>query len=799
MPPVSAFARRIASTKNLIQPRAIKPLRPNNFESPISRVPGAYPQGALGRAATPLKTSSQYNSSEDEYAPLMSSSLPKDALICSSSNSKLINHRLQQFSPGHRRSHSNQTISIRNDGHGNEIVLKSSVSDQNLIFQDENYSGNAGQNNQSMFITRRHDPEGSSSNILVSNETFGAGQNRVNSTRIQTHNSTDEGNSIICLKNGSGTAGVDNVSSVFYTRSRSAAMPIMSPTLPMPLKECVARNTRHPPRVESSSSLDEFQVRAPFGMGQRKHVNEMLVPRSPSVICPSPSSHAVGGDTFRRKYVAANEVAKMQPRGKNVMTRSFDPIGAEQNFVEYDSDTGWKRRSMPMNIFSSWGFEEPITSQSPLPISKVSVAEVKDSGSRNLIESMPRTSSTMKHGEEAEHGTELASNDTRRPEAGKRRRPRRKSQSVDDVSGKESTDLNFKEYAGQNRGNGRAELSRNVSQLPDTKIDGKRNSGASDSGRITSRQVSNNSDDIRNVIEGVRLELAANPKINAYSSDENTSRNISRRQPRGKITNKNTNLSDNENATRDKSNIKPEREKQINSGVEDEGSDDVFTNNSFAKSRHASLTSKDKKVSHPIRRTSSLEDLAKFKERLVERRGKSVEGLNRKTSSSVSINETPQVHTYDNGSSSFKTLQSMARRTPTNSTSSLKNGVALLNATPARGSLKKSAASPSKKTSGKPKSPKKCKKSNNSSEYDPRERRRDGNGNERDMYRYRDRGDRDKELSDREQKESQNDSFNRSLSNTEGTPDDKIGELLVVAIKPWTMSSYFNIHFQTGA
>lgn len=770
VPPVSAFSRRIASMKNLIHPRAIKPLRPKNFELPILRNPSAYSQGETSRGANHLKRSSQYTSSEDEYAPLMSSSLPKDALLCSTNNSQLINQRRRQFSPGHRRSHSNQTISIRNDGHGNEIVLKSSMSDQNFIFQNENFSDDTGQYNQNMFISRRHDPEGSSSNILVASETFGTGQNRVKSMRIKTDNSADEKNSVICLKNASNSGTARILPSV--TQRYSVALP----SVPMHLTECVARETRHAPRVESSASLDGFQVRAPFGVGQRKHVNEM------SAIRPFPSAHAVGGDKLLRKYVATIEGAKMLPRCDNVMTRSFDPIGAEQDLVEYDSDTGWKRRSMPMHIFSSWTFEEP---QSALPISKVSVAEVKDTGSRNLIESMPRTSSTMKHGEEAERGTELASNDTRRPEAGKRRRPRRKSQSVDDVSGKESaprTDLNFKEYGGRNSAVARAKLSRNAPQLPETKMDDKECSGAFVSVRNTSQEVTNKYDDMKRNIEGASLELATKPKINSYMSDESTPRQLSHRQPRD-VMKKNTIFKNNETTTRDQLPLNSEEKYKMPAGMEEEGSDDVFIASSFARSRPASFSSKNKKTNHPKRRTSSLEDLVKFKERLVESRGKSVDGLSRKTSSSVSINETPQVHTYDkdNDSSSFRTLRSMARRTPTNSTSSLNDGVAPLNATPVRGSLKKSTASPSKKPPGKTKSPKKCKKSNNSSEYDPRERRRDGNGNERDMYRYRERGgDRDKELSDREQKDSQNDSFNRSLSNAEGTPDDKIGEMVVL-------------------
>lgn len=837
--PLDKFSNRISSTRNLVQPRPQRmiPPPPSSVEYPTEMIP------SMG--TTPLQQFSSFNSSEDEFnRQLMSSSLPN--------NKNILSIRRQEHQ-AHRRSMSNQTISIRNEGHGNEIVLKASMSDQNLIFQNENYSDGRNQFNQSMFITR-HDPEGSSSNIVVSNETFGTGPTRFNSTCIQTGANVDDGNSMICLKNAmntatsnSGGSGDDGVGppNVNYRRSRNAMLPKI-PTVAAAAamqnnhRECVFDNGRRTtPRVESTASLDGFQgggqvigYGSPIGSGhQRKYVNERLLPRSPSLMCPSPS-HAVGGvDNLSRKSVTTPAANRKLPSCEHLMTRSMGPIGAEQPQplplpqLEYDSDTGWKRRSMPINMFSSMAFEEPITAES-WPISKVSTAaEATEKASRNLIESMPRESflsATQYRGD----GVGVCTSDgsitptyidnaqlsssaqgpnvsiKKSNEAGGRRR---KSQSGRDTADPDPTkaDLNFAEFVGKDKGN--AKMSRSASRLTKTKTD-----GGSVATEKHSKEAYDSSGSIKDIIDEVRTELLAKPKTNAYLSDESPPRDLSknRRQidklPKTRANSRDKSHGRNNNAKRKKE----EDMEKFKDNAEDTGdeSDDVFTT-PFLRGRNASFSAKEKKVARPKRRTSSLEDLITFQKKINQKnRNRSADGADssRKTSSSVSINDTPQVFTYDKSSDSFKTLRGIARRSPTNSTSSLNNGVALLNSKPARGSLKKSPATASTSPSaGKPSSkspakkpdtklPKKsakpaAKSTKSSSEYEPRERRRDGNGNERDMYRYRDRdrdrdrgdrdrGDRDKELSDRDQRGSQNDSFNRSLSNTEGTPDDKIGE-----------------------
>lgn len=789
--PPNKFTKRLRSPGPVFQPRAVR-VSPLLLDGQLSNAAHSHP-------AIPLaKTSSDFNSSEDDSRIARRSSPLRHE---DSMHRNLINIRRQE-SQGHRRSLSNQTISITNDCHSNEIMLKSSLSDQNLIFQNDNYSPATGQYQQSMIISRN---DQGSSNILVSNETVGSSGNRVNSTRIETGNVGDENSSMICVRNASNARGDGaNHSSVFYKRSRNAALPKI-PTM-LNYKESGPEQCgikAHPslprrrPVVESSASLDGFQqaatttraaaVGTEFGRSQPKYVNEVLLPRGPSPMCPS-SSYAAGACNLSGQSAATS--TRAEARCKEVMRRSFVPIAA-QDLVEYDSDAGWKRRSMPINILSSSSFEEAVKRES-LPISKVSEeTEARDKDSRNLVESMPKAaaaeSSFLPYHKNVvptvggESGALQTSLEQARANVVKRsqteKRQRRKSQSGHDVSGRDA-DLNFSEYVGRDNGQNKVPREAASFQLLQKTI-------MEDASRT--KEVYNSADSIKNIIDEVRSELMAQPRKDSYLSDESPLN-----EPLKKS---NYNKKDTRNKLSRNANGSNKAEMNVRPDADDEVSDDVFVSMP-ARERHASFSAKEKRVVYPKRRTSSLEDMAQFQKRLAQtNRCKSTEGSSRKTSSSVSINETPQVFTYDNGADSFATLRSIARPPNTNSSSSLNNGVSLLNTKPCRGSLKKSVASPSSKSSvpaspakshgksktdpakSRKKSPKRGKKSVNSSDYDPRDRRRDGNGNERDSYRYRDRGDRDKgELSDREQKDSLNDSFNRSLSNTEGTPDDKIGK-----------------------
>lgn len=192
--------------------------------------------------------------------------------------------------------------------------------------------------------------------------------------------------------------------------------------------------------------------------------------------------------------------------------------------------------------------------------------------------------------------------------------------------------------------------------------------------------------------------------------------------------------------------------------------------------------------------------------RFSERRSSSLEGLNlyqaqklldkklESGRSTVSINDKPEYFEYDKtfpkhptkarSSGSFPSIANRALNFPKNQP----NGVDCLQMSPKRGLLKKPSNAALNDVPS------------NSSEYDVRDRGGNGSGrgdvnnsagnssrtgagqqslsgtsSNRDTYRERsgDRGDQIRSLSDRER--DQDDSFNRSMSNTEGTPDDKIG------------------------
>lgn len=195
------------------------------------------------------------------------------------------------------------------------------------------------------------------------------------------------------------------------------------------------------------------------------------------------------------------------------------------------------------------------------------------------------------------------------------------------------------------------------------------------------------------------------------------------------------------------------------------GSDEVFEPPTFEKA--------PQKRSQQ-RRSSSLEDLSLFQaKKLLEKdleRGRS----------SVSINDKPQYFEYSKksfgrGVKAHGSYPSIANRALNFPQKNNPNGIASLQMSPKRGLLKKPSSGVVNAVPS------------NSSEYDVRERGSiSGAANSRgpigpsglsshNRESYRDRGDREpsRSLSDRDPREQ--DSFNRSLSTNEGTPDDKIG------------------------
>ncbi|XP_061499752.1 regulating synaptic membrane exocytosis protein 2 isoform X5 [Anopheles gambiae] len=264
---------------------------------------------------------------------------------------------------------------------------------------------------------------------------------------------------------------------------------------------------------------------------------------------------------------------------------------------------------------------------------------------------------------------------------------------------------------------------------------------------------------------------------------------------------------------------------------EEEGDDEVFES-SFSRGRNSSFNGKSslkRRARYDTRRTSSLEGLDQFLANLQDRNrrgGRDGAGKNDSARhSSVSINEKPEYFEYTKSPSSPYCTSSSGRasassRKPANYASILSsnkssNGVALLQTTPKRPSMKKSSNMPpavgdvvgrasdgtrsrshdrhAATRSGSPSTSAgrlpvdhQRRAHTTHSDYDVRGRSRYGGHNGgREAYRQRDRDrdrdrnssdhERDRDLSDREQRESrERGELDQSLSNTEGTPEDKI-------------------------
>uniref|UniRef100_A0A182FQP1 C2 domain-containing protein n=1 Tax=Anopheles albimanus TaxID=7167 RepID=A0A182FQP1_ANOAL len=261
---------------------------------------------------------------------------------------------------------------------------------------------------------------------------------------------------------------------------------------------------------------------------------------------------------------------------------------------------------------------------------------------------------------------------------------------------------------------------------------------------------------------------------------------------------------------------------------EGEDYDDEVFESSFSRGRNASFNGKSslrrRTQEYDVRRTSSLEGIDQFLAKLQEKGRQTGAGKSDSARhSSVSINEKPEYFEYTkspmsplrSSSSRIASSRPSANTALSSSHSGLKssNGVALLQTEPKRPSMKKPSTSTS--TAGGTRSRSHDRHSRTaspssssslghhrpsshrtdadhrttaySSEYDVRGRSRySGHNGGRDVaYRHRDRErdrertgsdhERDRELSDREQRETREPAeLDQSLSNTEGTPEDKI-------------------------
>ncbi|XP_055607380.1 regulating synaptic membrane exocytosis protein 2 isoform X3 [Uranotaenia lowii] len=246
---------------------------------------------------------------------------------------------------------------------------------------------------------------------------------------------------------------------------------------------------------------------------------------------------------------------------------------------------------------------------------------------------------------------------------------------------------------------------------------------------------------------------------------------------------------------------------------EDEGSDDDVFESPFSRGRNSSFNGKSscrRRSRYDTRRTSSLEDLKKFISNHQQSENITSSRSDTTRHSSVSINEKPEYFEYSKSPPPPAHRGRNANYSDCSNRSKSSNGIALLQTEPKRTSLKKPSTgcdfpvvSKSSSSSSSAANTTKIRKPSrgddrdqpqqhharhrqqhrhHQSDYDMRDRGRYGNNGGRDAYRQRDRDrnssdhDRDRgDLSDREQRESRERAdLDRSLSNNEGTPEDKI-------------------------
>ncbi|XP_055698979.1 uncharacterized protein LOC129799265 isoform X8 [Phlebotomus papatasi] len=569
------------------------------------------------------------------------------------------------------RSVSNQTISILNN-QDNQIILKSSYSDQNL---------------PSMFCNQEKDP----GEILISSQFYNSTGNSSNQTVLKT-----KSGSITCISN--------------LERPENSSVPILS-DIPQKYPEF-----RPLPGDFPLPSREEV-----FG---RYSLQNSPTERNPWVLCN------------KCEWEEKPPFAEMPFEGVR-LSRSHSLISDDQIIdIEYDSDTGWKRKRVHKNVFYKLpqeikGIPRESSKQTLLKVTKDEDDDKMDTKSeeQDQIEAIKDV-----HEEEDQEIPKFSEEKT-----------------------SDQVELNFKEYfpiAART-----AEVSK---QNTDT-------------------------DSIRSIIDEVRTQLLEKPSMTKFLSDEsckgasgsedNTGSGSEGQKKLNKYIREKAIGFENQNSHDDESLPKKSNRKaqtvqaeseEKHSGNDEEifqkcstsgaskedipnsdGDDDVFEA-PFSRGRNSSFNGISAKRSSRFtkRRSSSLDELSTLQ--------KIVAQMTQRTNdrSSVSINETPEYFHYDKSPVVSKRSSRWANNASRSSSSPSKSrgrGVALLQTNPKRTSLK---------------TPRR------SGEYDVRERRREGNGNGRSAFRQRDR---DRDLSDREQRgDSQQSSFNRSTSTAEGTIEDKI-------------------------
>uniref|UniRef100_A0A1Q3FSM2 Putative rab3 effector rim1 n=1 Tax=Culex tarsalis TaxID=7177 RepID=A0A1Q3FSM2_CULTA len=759
----------------------------------------------------------------------------------------------------------NQSVSISNryipgynecaGPNSNQIILKSSFSDQNL---------------QNSIVYEQSNAQ--SGNISISNV-----YDRASGMKNQT---------ITCIRN---TAERPIENNIRYTSNQEGmTCEFSGPSLQF--RSSIGSLTdlhgcqpyTNPPMIAAQQSkyidyggqhLEEYEV-------SDLESNVDVLWRKPAAVLKSPSATPIYGrrDVGYKDTYLGEDVYKQ----KDKISRSHSLIAKDQIIdIEYDSDTGYKTKSVRQNVFASQ-MEEKVYHKRTRSLDvndqlddKASDKKSDQFGSRSSLEKSSMTLDIAKNVEKPEAAQaktvvdhtkkkkqeKPAETDNKKStkSPAKTATPKKGSKTLKKPSS--TTSLNrtgsTKSKAPPSKSppaKGKVADKPKFKEVDPKKVESKLSKQQSNSKTRVSEikgeggaEHHSSSESIKSIIEEVRMELLQKPKHSNYLSDESpTFLNRSHSFSDGEL-NQNRRVRDNydkyefiegrkhyiikedrlnrnrNDRDRDyddyeydragpshrgrtrapeqredkrssdpflkcgdrRSSTKSEEGQPGQNDSEDEVSDDDVFESPFSRGRNSSFNGKSsskRRSRYDTRRTSSLEDLKRFiaNQQQKETIASSMSDTTRH--SSVSINEKPEYFEYSKSPSSPRPKSSGRSANNASNRSKSSNGIALLQTEPKRTSLKKSTTTSAgvggSSSSIAPKHGPRHRPERPKSDYDVRDRGRYGG---RDAYRQRDRDrnnsdhERDRDLSDREQRESRERAeLDRSLSNNEGTPEDKI-------------------------
>nr|XP_029718549.1 uncharacterized protein LOC109403710 isoform X6 [Aedes albopictus] len=707
----------------------------------------------------------------------------------------------------HRGPHTNQSIPNAT----NQIILKSSFSDQNLpnSFTYEQNSGQTG----NICISNVYDP-----NTGIKNQT------------------------ITCIRNSMENLGESNIR---YSSTHDGSICEFSAphlqfrssvgSIDLNVPRRMIANQSHDIRQEDEYHVDDFEN--DLGVVLRKPTECLMYPREQPFY-----GHTELG--FKETYLG-NTITKQ----KDKFNRSQSLVASDHMIdIEYDSDTGYKTKSVRKNMIAS-SVEEKVYHKRTRSLDGHKALDEKytdnnsDSiGSRSSLDKSNMTLDIIRN-TDVSHADSKDSANNRKTNRKSTASPAKKNSKMSkNTSSSNSLNRSGSAKSKASSSKGSTTKSKAADKPKFKEVDPvlqKSNKQRTDSkNRVDEIKgeidvLHSSSESIKSIIDEVRHELLQKPPNFTYLSDESPTflnrshslsdgdsthnrrinekydkyefiegrkhyilkdDNLNRKVDLGKYENEKavgysrSHSVDNRRGHSTKasgdmftkcrtrsSSVVSNDEDRCDENEDYVSDDDVFES-PFSRGRNSSFNGKSstkRRSRLDTRRTSSLEDLKKFASQ--HKAGSSNKGSKSDNTrhSSVSINDKPEYFEYSKSPSPRpKTDARNANYASNRSKSS--NGIALLQTEPKRTSLKKT--SPGGPT---PRKSNPHQHHHHQSDYDVRDRGRYGNNGGRDAYRQRDRDrnssdhERDR-LSDGRRESRERAELDRSLSNNEGTPEDKI-------------------------